>query len=125
MAAYHTFTSTRPSPPDMVALLASLRGLDPSAGVDSLDGVRYVVKKATAWTGPQITAAQNAIDTAPDLTPQRAAQNIIDTWDIATKALVLALIDQLNTIRGKLSPPLGNITAAAALQAVRDKAGTL
>lgn len=126
MADYQTFTATRTTEPDPATLLANLKALDASAGVRHDPGTQtFILKKATAWTAPQIASAQNVLDTAPATSPQLTAQAIIDGWDIATKALVLALIDQLNVIRGKLSPPLGNITPAAALQAVRDKAGTL
>jgi len=53
------------------------------------------------------------------------AQQRIDSWPIEYRALVLALIDQLNTIRAALPSPLGPITPAQALAAVRTKAGTL
>lgn len=125
MGFYQSFTSSRTTDPDPVALRFSLRAIDPVANYIS-DGLQvYQVKKATVWTGPQIASAQNAIDTAPALTSQRQAQNEIDTWTIAQRALVLALIDQLNVIRSKLSPPLTDITPAQALAAVRTKAGTL
>lgn len=121
----HDITSTRTTPVDQPALLATLRASDPTAGFSTLDSRLFKVKKGSAWTAQQITQVQNAIDNAPDLTPQRAAQNLIDGWDIAQKSLVLALIDQVNLIRSKLSPPLGAITPAQALAAIRDKAGTL
>lgn len=67
MPDYHTFT--RATPPDPVALLANLKALDPTAGpASSPDGLTHVVKKNTAWTAPQITSAQNAIDTTPAMT---------------------------------------------------------
>jgi hypothetical protein len=124
---YQTFTSARTTWPDEPQLLTSLRStVDATIGFSIDRTTRQIaVKKNSTWTGPQITAAQNAIDTAPAVSPQSVAQAEIDLWPIAQRALVLALIDQLNVIRGKLSPPLGNITPAAALQAVRDKAATL
>jgi len=63
-------------------------------------------------------AAQNAQD-------QRDAQALIDAAPILTKAIVLALIDQLNVIRAALPVPLGPISPAAAIAAIRAKAGTL
>jgi len=126
MADYHTFTVARSTEPDFAGLVASLKALDPSAGVQHTPGTQtYVLKKATAWTAPQITAAQNALNAASAASAQLTAQSIIDGWDIATKALVLALIDALNLIRSKLSPPLAAITTQQALDAIRTKAGTL
>lgn len=66
---YQTFTSARATEPDPAALVAALRALDATAGVQHQPGPTYVVKKNTAWTAPQITAAQNAIDTAPATSP--------------------------------------------------------
>lgn len=122
---YQHFTSTRTTIPDPTQLQAQLRALDPTAGVSQTSPGNFDVKKNTVWTQPQITAAQNVIDTSPPVTQQSIAQAEIDAWPIAQKALALALIDQLNVIRSKLAPPLGAITPAQALQAVRDKAGTL
>lgn len=123
---YITVTSTRTTPPDPVALLATLRGADATVGISADPiGQTFKLKKSTTWTPPQIAGAQNAIDSAPALTPQRQAQNEIDAWPITQKAFALALIDQLNVIRSKLSPPLPDITSAQALAAIRAKAGTL
>lgn len=121
----HVFTSARTTVPDPAQLQANVRALDATAGIVPRGDGTYRVKKNTAWTGPQITAAQNAIDTAPAVTLQTVAQAEIDAWPIVQRALVLALIDQLNVIRSKLSPALPDITPAAALAAVRAKAGTL
>jgi hypothetical protein len=68
MSAYQTFTAARTTEPDAASLLASLRTLDATAGVQHTSGATYVIKKSTAWTAPQITAAQNAIETAPETT---------------------------------------------------------
>jgi hypothetical protein len=62
---------------------------------------------------------------APTATPQLAAQRQIADWPIEYKALVLALIDALNVVRSKLPTPLPAITPTQAIQAIRDKAGTL
>lgn len=123
---YQAFTTARTTVPDPAQLQAQLRALDPTAGVTptSPDGRSFTVKKNTVWTQPQITAAQNVIDTAPAVSLQSIAQAEIDAWPIAQKAFALALIDQLNVIRSKLSPPLPDITAAQALAAIRAKAGT-
>lgn len=126
MAAYQAFTSSRLTVPDLAALLVSLRSaVSSEVGIQYRDPQHYTLKKDSAWQAAEITAAQAAIDTAPAMTPQRAAQNEIDAWPLAIKALALALIDQLNVIRAALPTPLPAITPAQAVAAVRAKAGTL
>jgi len=134
MSAYQTFTSARSTEPDPASLLAALRALDPTAGVQHATGPAYVIKKATAWTGPQITAAQNAIDSAPAATPQLAAQAAIDAYSSADLSMLRVMLDEinvlrteLNTLRAAVSPPL---TPALAMRtetqvrnALRSKAG--
>jgi hypothetical protein len=56
---------------------------------------------------------------------QKDAQGEIDAIPIVTKAIVLALVDQLNVIRAALPTPLAPITPAQAIAAIRAKAGTL
>lgn len=126
MSVYQQFVTPRATEPDLSSLLALLRVVDATAGVQHVFGSGvWTIKKNTAWTAPQIAAAQNAIDTAPATTPQLTAQSMIDGWPLELKALVLTLIDQLNTIRAALPAPLPPITPAQALAAVRAKAGTL
>lgn len=60
------FTTARVTEPDQLALLAALRAtVDAAATVWWQNETRYRVSKPTAWTAPQIAAAQLAIDTAP------------------------------------------------------------
>lgn len=126
MASYQTFTSARVTEPDYGTLLATLRAQDPTAGIQHNVGERvWTIKKSNPWTLGQITFVQNAIDTSPETTPQRQAQNEIDNWPISMKALVLALIDQLNVIRAALPVPKPPMTPEQALSAVRAKAATL
>lgn len=125
MSSYQTFTSGRATEPDPASLLTAIKALDATAGLHHQPGSNYVVKKATAWTAPQITAAQNAIDTAPAATAQLTAQVEVDQMSIYDKAFALALIDQLNVIRAALPSPLAAITPAQALAAIKAKAGTL
>lgn len=126
MSAYHEFTVARLTEPDPTVLYTQLRALDATAGVQHVPGSNvYTLKKATAWTAPQIAAAQAALEAAPVVTPQLSAQATIDAWPIEFKALVLALIDQLNTIRAALPVPLNPITPAQAIAAIRAKASTL
>ena len=127
MSAYNTFSTARGTEPDPATLLAQLRAaLDPTVGVQHpVPGPAYVLKKATAWTGPQITAAQNVLDTSPAATPQLAAQTYIDNMPMELKAILLTIIDQLNVVRANLPTPLGAITPTQAVAAARTKAGTL
>jgi len=130
MAAFYiTLTTTRPTMPDPEALNAAVRTATGDATAilvfDPLGTGAWRGKKATAWTAPQITAAQNALDTTVADTPQRAAQREIDKMPIATKALLLTLLDQINQLRTQPTTTFASVTPAQALQAVRDKAGTL
>lgn len=126
---YRTFTRTLP-PADEGALLTALRGLDATAGISvTPDGASVTVKKSTAWTSPQITSAQNAIDTAPARTPQTAAQNVIDNMPIFEKAIILTILDETNRLRTALRglgvTGLPNIDVQTMIGAVRTKAGSL
>lgn len=126
MASFlHDFTLTRTTLPDWVALLEALRALDASASFGPLSHTVLRVFKDTAWTAPQITAAQNTVDTSPAVSPQLTAQEEIDQLGVREKAILLTLLDQINVIRAALTPPLGAITPAQAIAAVRAKAGTL
>lgn len=128
MAAYQTFTSTRTTRPDAIGLLAALRAsVAPEVGITFADDQQhYTLKKATAWQPADIAAAQSTLDTFAAATPELSAQHDVDALPIWAKALALALIDQLNVIRGKLAPPLTpDISAAQAIAAIRAKAGTL
>jgi hypothetical protein len=123
--AYLEVTTTRTTTPDPAALITTLRSVlsDATAGVARIDSNRFVVKKTTAFTAQDTAAAQSAIDTAPELTDARRAQNTIDGWPIELKALALTLLDQINVLRA--NDGLGAITPAQALAAIRAKAGTL
>lgn len=126
MASYQDFIGARTTEPDPATLLAQLRALDATAGVQHVAGTQsYRLKKATAWTQPQITSAQNVIDTAPATSPQLTAQAEIDNWPIAQKALVVAITKQFNAVRSKLSPPLPDLTKEQVLAAIRTEAGNL
>lgn len=124
MAFYRTFTTTRVNEPDYTSLLNLLRSIEPTIGIQRFPGdIDYRLKKNTDWTPAEISAAQNAIDAAPNKSPQLTAQAEIDRMEIALKALVLVLIDEINILRNfhGLAPR----TPAQAIQAIRNKAGTL
>jgi len=124
MPSYITLTTTNQQP-DQIALLAAVKAQtnDTSAVLVRLDQFRWGGKKTASWTPTQIAAAQAILDTTPVVTAQVAAQRRVDDFPIEYRALVLALIDGLNVVRGKLVPPLPPITPAQAIAAIRDKAG--
>lgn len=126
MAAYCDFTSARATRPDPIMLLSAVRVAtgDPTAVLcDPFNEGRWRGKKTSAWSGADISATQAALDAAPAITPQTTAQRNVDGWPIETRALVLALLDQINVLRTKAG--MATVTPAQALQVVRDKAGTL
>lgn len=125
MASYHQFTSTRVTWPDVPTLQATLRTalVDPDVGLAVQDAQHVTVKKKASWSAADIAAAQVAIDTAPELTPQLAAQRRVDELPIEFRALVLTLVDQINVLRAALEMP--QVTPAQAISAIRAKAGTL
>lgn len=126
MSAYTTIIPTRNTEADMATLLVALRALDPTAGVRHWPGdLTYVVKKATAWTAPQIAAAQNAVDTAPVASPPRSAQSTIDHWPLDLQAAFILVMEQMNVVRAALPVPLAPFTVQQFLDAIRAKAGTL
>jgi len=130
MATYATFTTTRATMPDLVALTAAVRTATGDATAvlfREAPGAtgEWRGKKATAWSAADLTAAQTALDTTPALTAQLGAQRTVDSFPIETRAIVLALIDQLNVIRAALPVPLAAITPTQAIAAIRTKAGTL
>lgn len=125
MASYQMFTSARATEPDAAGLLAQLRALDATAGVQHQTGATYVIKKATAWTGPQITAAQNAIDTALAASLQRTAQSTIDGWSLDLKAAFILVKEQMNVVRAALPVPLPAFTDQQFYDAIKAKAATL
>lgn len=115
--------------PDLAGLIAAVRPTigDPfyiSTQTDA-DVLSVVVEKPRAWAAGEVTAVQNAVTAATVTSARTEAQAVIDAMPILEKAIVLALIDQLNTIRAALPTPLGPITPAQALAAVRTKAGSL
>lgn len=98
---------------------------------DPAQRATWSVVFAASATAPQRAAAATLLTTvAVDAAAQAGqdqidAQAQIDAIPIQTKAIVLALIDQLNVIRAALPVPLGAISPAQALTAIRNKAGTL
>ena len=119
------FATSRTTVPDPGTLLINLRALDASASALQLSPALYSIGKSTTWTGLQITAAQNVLDTSAPITAELIAQTEIDNWSDTMKAFALSIIDQLNVIRAALPVPLPPITPAQAIAAIRAKAATL
>jgi hypothetical protein len=127
MPGYITLTTARATVPDGVALNAAIQAAtgDPTAVLTDLRDGNWRGKKAAPWSAAHTAVAQSALDTGPAITTQLVAQRNVDNWPIEYRALVLALIDQLNIIRAALPSPLGAITPTQAIAAVRAKAATL
>lgn len=125
MAEYCPFTSTRSTEPDLGALLAAVRAIDPIAGVFHMVGPSYVVKKDTPWTPDQIAAAQLAIDTAPEPSARLTAQAFVDDLPPQWRAFLPLFVKQINVLRAALATPLPPITGAQLLNAFRNEAGAL
>jgi hypothetical protein len=127
MASYHSFTAQRATTPDAAALAPAIRAScgDVSAGFDASAYPRVTVKKSSAWTEAQIAATQAALDAVPAATPQTSAQAEIDRWPVEIRALVLALVDQINIIRAQLPTPRPAITPQQAIKTIRDKAALI
>lgn len=124
MSARRTFTSARATEPNLDALRLQVRALDVTAGVTHDIGTpTYVVKKETAFTAPQITAAQNTIDTAPANSSTLTAQAVIDHWPPEMIGLIDLLLDEFNILRRLQTPPLADRTRAQVLAGIRGKVG--
>jgi hypothetical protein len=127
MSRHIILTTTRSTRPDPVALLAAIKAQtgDATAVLITHDGRTALGKKATPWTPEQVADAQTLLDTTAPLTPQLSAQQAVDRFPIEYRALVLALVDAINTLRTHPAIGLPAITPAQAINAIRAKAGTL
>lgn len=130
MASYQTFTTVRTTIPDPATLDTAVQSAisDPTAAILLIADTTWKGKKATAWTAPQITAVQNALDTAPARSPQLLAQTEIDhisALSLREKALLLLLLDQINQLRQNPTTVFAAIAVQAALDAWRTKAGQI
>jgi hypothetical protein len=87
--------------------------------------ITIVVEKPTAWQPNEITVVQNAVNAAPDATPQTEAQNQIDQFPIKDRAVISALIKEINILRAAVVPALPPRTLTQAIGAVKNEAGNL
>lgn len=142
----HIFSFTQI--PDLPSLLASLQVFDTTARIDyPIGNGLLTIFKSTDFSPSDITTVQGIVDSTPPKTPQLDAQNIIQNMPIFEKAICLTLIDETNRLRqwimdfktavnlasslADLKTRVGNlnnlqqVTNQMAIQAVKDKAGTL
>lgn len=102
-----------------------------SLGVPETDRAKWQVQFLPAASPAQKTQATTILTTvvidaaALTATDQESARLQVDAVPLLEKAIVLALIDQLNVIRAALPTPLGALSPAQAIAAIRAKAGTL
>ena len=121
---YQVFDVARQTEPDETELIKNLRALDATAGVQHVIGTTiYNIKKSTPWLPAHITAATTQIQNTVATSPQLTAQQLVDKFPIVTKALILALIDEINILRAAAGLP--ERTPAQAITAIRNKAATL
>lgn len=127
MADYVTILTTRGSIPDPVALAAGVKTAtgDATAVLVQITSNSWRGKKASPWTAAQIAAAQNLVDTTPEVTPELEAQRIIDAMPLWEKAAFLLILDRLNLLGARVNPVVNAVTPQQFLQAIRDKAATL
>jgi hypothetical protein len=120
-------------PPDPASLLAAVvaivgAGAAITPEMDPTGVLTIAIDKPTAWAAGEITSVQTAVTAAVAASPALAQQAAIDALPVVLKAILLATIDQLNVLRADVTT-LGisraPISGAAAIAAVRAKAGTL
>lgn len=129
MALFRQVFTRAGNAPDLPMLATAIRPTigDPFYVYAQVDNGawRVLVEKPTAWVAGDITTVQNAVTAAADATLQSDAQNQIDQMPIFQKAILLTLLDQINTLRTQPSTTFAAVTPAQAIAAVRTKAGTL
>jgi hypothetical protein len=115
----------RPTEPDIPALADAIRAHMATAATGSF----YV-----SWTGQSVVieaanlanvndaTVQAAVDAAPAPSNKISVKRWVDEMPIPEKAMLLTILDGVNTIRGKLVPPLNAITPAQFLSAIKTKA---
>src|SRR4051812_41125342 len=95
-------TFTRSTLPDLAALATTIKPTigDPFWLGTQIDGgtLKVWIEKPTAWLAGDITAVQSAVTACADATPQTEAQNEIDQMSVFQKAILLTLLDQINTL---------------------------
>ena len=126
MSSFVDFSSPRTTVVDQPSLLTLLQTqVDPLIRLGPLSQTTFRLTKPTDWTSPQISTAQNLLDTAPARTARLSAQAEIDRLSVHEQALLLTIIDELNRLRTQPTTSFAAFTPAQAIAAVRAKAGTL
>lgn len=136
MPAYALFTTARVLDQDAVLAAIKVALTDPAAVLLWAGGNQWRGKKPTDWSDADLAAAQAVLDTVAASTPQLVAQHEIDRIPIATKALALILLDEINVLRTEvntlraaatppITPPLPLRTVNQLITGWRNKAGGL
>jgi len=126
--ALQTRRIARAAAPDLAALQATLRPLLAVANAGSFT-LTYqngeVVIEQGAFTGVDMAAVTAAVAAAPDTTPYTEAKADVDRLPLVHKAIVLLLLDQLNTLRQNPVAVLPVITEAQVWTALKNKVDQL
>ena len=118
-------TYPRASAIDTPSLADAIRAHMTAAGQPSFylswDG-SAVVLEAFALDGVNDATVQAAVDAAPAPSNKLSVKRWVDEMPAPEKAAFLTILDGVNLIRSKLSPPLAAITPAQFLNAIKAKA---
>jgi hypothetical protein len=125
MAQRSVSRATAPHLPTLNTTLTPLLAVAGAGGFHTrYDGAHVVIEQGT-FAGVNTAAVDAAVAAAPVATDELDAQCWVDAMPITDKAVLLTLLDEINTIR--TNPALGLAARAVpqAIGAVRTKAGTL
>lgn len=103
------------------ALRSHLAGLGIASPYLSWTG-SAVVLSASSLSGVNDATVQAAVDAAPGPSNRLDAKRWVDEMPAPEKAAFLTILDGVNLVRSKLSPPLAAITPAQFLKAIKAKA---
>lgn len=126
--AIQTFNVPRASAPHLPSLAATLTPLLALAGAGSFHlGYQNgaVIIEQGSFAGVDQGAVQAAVAAALEDTPQLQSKAEIDALPIYLRAVILLLIDQLNTLRTTPLAVLPALTEAQAWTAIKNKIASL
>jgi hypothetical protein len=116
----------RATEPDMNAIADAIRAHMIAATGNDTFCVSWaggnVILSAPNLTNVNDATVQAAVDAAPAPSNKLTVKRWVDEMPLPEKAIPLTIIDGVNTIRGKLVPPLNAITPAQFLSAIKAKA---
>lgn len=103
------------------ALRSHLSGLGITSPYLSWTG-SAVILSAASLSGVNDQTVQAAVDAAPAPSNKLTVKRWVDEMPLHEKAMLLTILDGVNTIRAKLVPPLAAITTTQFLNAIKAKA---